>query len=574
MYCISPKGGLQWIFDTGAGSSINSSIAVGPNGLVVAATQDGNLFAITNGVPVWQWTNPSGYPFVSTPCLSQFNEVVIGSEDKVVYCITNGQVEWAYTTQGAILASPAISPLTGAVVIASGDGYVYSLAGVGGLAANASWPMFHATPGHIGATPISTCSSGNSLFAFPNNPSIDTSRSPSTFSFYLSGTPGTAWGIYASSNLTTWAPSGSVVVDPDSGFGLFTDTNINGVTNRFYRAFRDAQCSQVIGFINLNIPPGASLIANQLYQINDTEYPQNTASGLNAFMQYSGYSFPFFPDKSLIMAWNGQGFDTNTYYGNGLGWQPNGDDTLLPGQAEFFVNPANYPTTVPFAGLIAQGTITNVIHPGTNFVSSILPQGGRIHSDLGYNPNDGERVMLWSGSDYSSHVYSASTDTWNGGEPTIAVGQGFLLVASNANLWVQSLSACQPEPLIVPANPLWTDTGIRVNSNDTVTLSNLSGTWNGYNGWFGPAGNGTNSSDTFVTGSQFSLVAFVGQNPYLAGSFPQPAGSNGYWLVGVNGPFMTDRSGELWFGFNDDARTGSTGDNAGWVSGSIQITGP
>ncbi len=202
VYCISPSGGLRWIFDTGAGSTINSSIAVGPGGLVVAATQDGNLFAITNGVLAWQWTNPSGYPFVSTPCLSQFNEVVIGSKDNAVYCITNGQVEWSYATQGAIVSSPAISPLTGAVVIASLDGYVYSLAGVGSLATN-GWPMFQANPGHTGATPNPTCASAATVMAFPNNPSIEASGGATSFSFYLSGTPGTTWGIYASSNLTT-----------------------------------------------------------------------------------------------------------------------------------------------------------------------------------------------------------------------------------------------------------------------------------------------------------------------------------------------------------------------------------
>ena len=61
------------------------------------------------------------------------------------------------------------------------------------------------------------------------------------------------------------------------GNGSFTDTNIDGLTNRFYQARSGSTCSQVIGFINMTILPGTNLIANQLYQVNDGAYPQNTA---------------------------------------------------------------------------------------------------------------------------------------------------------------------------------------------------------------------------------------------------------------------------------------------------------
>jgi len=38
--------------------------------------------------------------------------------------------------------------------------------------------------------------------------------------------------------------------------------------------------------------------------------------------------------------------------------------------------------------------------------------------------------------------------------------------------------------------------------------------------------------------------------------------------------FTNNRAGELWFGFNDDARLQLTNDNSGFVAGYIQITGP
>jgi outer membrane protein assembly factor BamB len=286
VYCINSSGGLLWIFDTTNNNSpIQASIAIGPDLTVYAASTDGSLYAITNGGLKWRFnaTNTSGNPiaFISSPALSEDGVIYIGGEDynnlsdNLVYAITNGAVKWTFPTGGYVIASPAISPATGGVIVASEDGKVYQLAGSNGQATNAIWPMFHANPGRIGATPNASCSGGASLVAFPNNPSMKLASGQ--FSFYISGTPGSGWAIYASSNLTTWESIGFVTVGPNSGYGSFTDTNITGLTNRFYQARTAAACSPVIGFINMTIPPGTNLIANPFYQINDNQYPQNTA---------------------------------------------------------------------------------------------------------------------------------------------------------------------------------------------------------------------------------------------------------------------------------------------------------
>ncbi len=584
VYCIGPNGGLQWVFDTGIGSTINSSIAVGPDGLVVAANLNGNLFAITNGALAWQFNEPYGYPFLSSPAICQDGVVVIGSGDNSVYGIAGGSVKWSYPTGGYVLSSPAINPADGGIIIAGEDGFLYKLAGSASPAANAPWPMFHANPRHTGATPNPVCSGGAAFTAFPNDASINAYNDPITFSFNISGTSGTSWQIYSSSDLTNWALIGSAVLDPACGCYLdFTDPNTDGVTNRFYQMRSGNVCSQIIGFINVTIPPGTNLIANQLYQVNGSQYPQNTARGWYAFLANSGL-YSDLPDESLIMKWNGYGFDVDAYAGSQHAWLPNGNITLLPGHAEFFVNPTDEPITLPFAGLMAQGVSTNVISRGTNFVSSIVPQAGRIHSDLGYNPNNGDKVLLWKGSNYSTNTYTIAGG-WNPSEPSVNIGQGFVLVASQTNSWVENFSACQPGFVIVPAYPLWTDTGIHVNSNDIVSFPATNGTWTGDNGqaWWGPGGNGVNYYDTFVTGPHFSLIAFVGPNPYYAGAtnewgngnyFPRQSGANGYWYLGANGQFTSDRAGELWLGFNDDAVTKNIDDNFGFVAGQLQITGP
>jgi hypothetical protein len=236
-----------------------------------------------------------------------------------------------------------------------------------------------------------------------------------------------------------------------------------------------------------------------------------------------------------------------------------------------------------FSGLVAPTLATNVILPGMNFVSSLLPMGGRLGTDLGFVPNDGDQVLLWNGTGYSTNTYSTNSG-WSLREPSVSVGEGFVLVTSYTNHWVQSYTACPPL-FVVPANPLWTDTGIQVQSGDKVTFQ-ATGEWNTGSGApsCGPAGCYTCSGDPFLATSQSlggSLIAFVGPSPYYCGTtnewgnlnyFPQYTSANGYFPVGgaPNMTFTTDRAGELWFGINDDALYERDGDNSGAMSGIIQ----
>jgi hypothetical protein len=425
---------LEWIFDTLDGSPIQSSPAIGADGTVYIASTDGNLYAVTNGILKWQLA-PSGYQFISSPAVAADGTVYIGSTDDNVYAITNGGVKWVFPTGNQVISSPAIAA-NGGVYIGSEDGYLYSLPGSAELAGSA-WSMFHENPARTGATPNPSCSGGASLVAFPNNPSFPNSGQ---FRFNISGTHGSSWVVFASSNLTDWSITDSVSLDATDGHASFTDPNIDGFTNRFYELQSGNFCSQVIGFINLTIPPGTNLIANQLYQVNDGDYPQNTANGWLGFLNNNN-SYPYPPDQTEILKWNGQGFDSDAYNANYFDWVPNGDATLLPGEAAFIINPTSSSVTIPFVGLVLQGLSANPIVAGTNYVSSILPEAGRIQSDLGYNPKNGDEVRLWNGSSFSTHTYTGSG--WSSGEPMLSVGQGFVLAASKTNLWHQPLSACQ-----------------------------------------------------------------------------------------------------------------------------------
>jgi hypothetical protein len=130
---------------------------------------------------------------------------------------------------------------------------------------------------------------------------------------------------------------------------------------------------------------------------------------------------------------------------------------------------------------------------------------------------------------------------------------------------------------VIPANPLWTSTGIVLTAGQTVQLT-ASGSWSWGGGFFGPDGdpNGPVHSDDFQhfdATDKGRLIAYVGADPYQGrwgdgGFFPQPSG---YVSIGSLRTFTTTVSGTLWLGFNDGAVSGGASDNGGSVNVSISV---
>src|SRR5262249_30633476 len=114
--------------------------------------------------------------------------------------------------------------------------------------------------------------------------------------------------------------------------------------------------------------------------------------------------------------------------------------------------------------------------------------------------------------------------------------------------------------VVVPANPIWTDTGISLTKGEAVTMS-ATGQWNYAFGNVGPDGD----PNFFVgDGDEFEfydivdhgrLLAFVGSDPFQgewgnSAFFPR---TKGYVSVGSGQTFQSPASGHLWLGINDDA---------------------
>jgi hypothetical protein len=109
----------------------------------------------------------------------------------------------------------------------------------------------------------------------------ETQISSNTFSFSAAGPPGTIWSVYQSSDLTNWTLFEGLTLN-SSGTGSCTDSNLAGVSYRFYKLSDGTCCSQPIGFTRIQVGAGTmstagsnSFIANQLYAA-----PTNTLDGL------------------------------------------------------------------------------------------------------------------------------------------------------------------------------------------------------------------------------------------------------------------------------------------------------
>lgn len=185
-----------------------------------------------------------------------------------------------------------------------------------------------------------------------------------------------------------------------------------------------------VGFVNVECPPGFSLIANPLAAAT------NTVAVL----------FPAPTSGTVIFKFNPVtgGFVSSTFSTFLGGWtDPN--MSLVPGEGFFYKNPGATAVTNTFVGNVQQGTLVTSLGTGFTLASSQVPQQGLISTDLGLPNDSGTTVFTFSnaGNGYSSFVFSSFLGGWSPNEPTIGVGQGFFVRRSTAASWTRTFTVNQ-----------------------------------------------------------------------------------------------------------------------------------
>jgi hypothetical protein len=178
-----------------------------------------------------------------------------------------------------------------------------------------------------------------------------------------------------------------------------------------------------VGYVNTVVKPGFNLIANPL----DAGEGNNTVNALLGGM----------PNNSAVYTYaNGTYTINQKAFGN---WQsPN--NTLVPGQGFFLRVPAGSDLTITFVGEVKQGTLTTPLAQGFNLVSSQVPQAGGVTSLLGLPIVNGESVYQFNSTTQQYVIKNFAFNAWQGGEPSLAVGEGFWVRKLAAGDWTRTFS--------------------------------------------------------------------------------------------------------------------------------------
>lgn len=179
-----------------------------------------------------------------------------------------------------------------------------------------------------------------------------------------------------------------------------------------------------VGYVNLTIPVGYSMIANPLNAAT------NSLSSL--------ISNP--PNFSQFLRWNGTGFDVATF---AFGAWDN-DYTVVPGQGGFLNTDTLFTNT--FVGEVMQGNLTNAFPLGYSIRSSQVPQAANLTA-LGLTAavQNFDQVLVWTNNPApgSFVVYTLTFGAWDPADPQIEVGQSFFLNTAAAGNWTRTFTVNQ-----------------------------------------------------------------------------------------------------------------------------------
>jgi len=228
----------------------------------------------------------------------------------------------------------------------------------------------------------------------------------------------------------------------------------------------------VVGYINVTIPPGFSILTDPLIAS-----PDNTLNTvLNNAPNVSGVS-PF-SGTSVFQFNNGVGFgliEVGNSGSFGGGWSSGGSDiSLNPGAAVFVNNISGANQVATFVGTVPQTStatapnfagLSQTLHPGYNLVGSVVPLSGDVatsfSSSLGGAVNSGDFIFFFNPAIVSGHQagfenaivnnFSAWTGTpgptqpnvaSNGDPQTLSATQGFFYFNNGASeTWSETFSA-------------------------------------------------------------------------------------------------------------------------------------
>ncbi len=192
---------------------------------------------------------------------------------------------------------------------------------------------------------------------------------------------------------------------------------------RLETANSDVYSVNAVGYANVQLPPGLSLIAHPFYQ-TDNDLAK---------------VIPAAPDGSQVYRYNtaNGAYEVSTFDAVAHAWS-NPACQVPVGTAFLFRNPSQRNFTQTFVGEVLQGCLTNALPDGYSTKGAFVPQSaslsthqvpGEIGDEVRTYTND-----LQGGGSYNISIYTA--DGWTP-DLNLGIGQGFWIYKQNPQDWVR-----------------------------------------------------------------------------------------------------------------------------------------
>ena len=143
------------------------------------------------------------------------------------------------------------------------------------------------------------------------------------------------------------------------------------------------------------------------------------------------------------------GFASATYLSATGIWSGNTaavNKALSLGQGVVVQVPASAtPFAITIVGQVPQGALTTPLNTaGYAIVSSQVPQGGLVQTDLGLSPVNQDRVYRYNNpaGGYVISTYLSASGAWTGGggQPNVPVGEAFFYQGHAGSSWVRNFT--------------------------------------------------------------------------------------------------------------------------------------
>jgi outer membrane protein assembly factor BamB len=129
LHSLNPDGSLRWIWDS-ASDWLDATPVIDDLSRVYAASWDATLYVISGLTGETEWTYSTEGPLLASPAISLFNEIYLPSSDGLLYKLNSaGGLEWAFSsnTAAAFLCSPVLASSQRTLYAGDADGVVYAI---------------------------------------------------------------------------------------------------------------------------------------------------------------------------------------------------------------------------------------------------------------------------------------------------------------------------------------------------------------------------------------------------------------------------------------------------------------